>query len=77
MEKIITETDGRKLVISTDNCDFVKLSVDGCSPYYVDNRKTINLSKRQVCKLITELQNIVVIEKEKIPKDFNPDNYIK
>lgn len=77
MKKIITETDGRKLVISTDNCDFLKLSLDGNSPHYVDNRKTINLSKRQVSKLITELQNIVGVEKEKFPKDFNPDNYLK
>ena len=76
MEKRITETDGKKLTISTENCDFLKLSIYGLSPYYVHNTKTINLSKRQTIKLITELQEIVDV-KQSIPKDFNPDNYIK
>lgn len=74
MEKIITETDGSKVIISTDNCDFIKLSVDAIG--YMSNKRTIRLSKRQASKLIIELQKIVDEIKETIPKDFNPDNYI-
>lgn len=73
MEKVVTETDGKKLIISTENCDFIKLSIHGNSPHYLDNYKIINISKRQASKLIVELQKIVD-NKQPIPKDIILNN---
>lgn len=58
MEKIVTETNKKKLIIKTTENQVV-LSVDRGGNY--EPRRTIELSKRQVQKLIDDLQNTLKI----------------
>ena len=75
MEKVVTQTNGDSIMVGTTGVNNpVKLSV--ISNGYMSNKRTITLSRRQVKKLIAKLQEIVD-NKQPIPKDFNPDNYIK
>jgi len=60
MENIVTQYDKKKLILSDENCDFVSITIDTGDKYDNTKRKNkINLSKRQVEKLINALQNVL------------------
>jgi hypothetical protein len=56
MEKIVTESEGKILKVKKDN-DKVILSISKSS--YWSNNSAISMSKRQVLKLINELNEVI------------------
>ena len=57
MEKVITENNKNKLMLSDENCDNVSITIDRQDRDLNTKRlNKINLSKRQVHKLIDELK---------------------
>lgn len=71
MVTVITKYDKKELILSDENCDFASITIDTHDKYESTRRKNkINLSKRQVEKLIDYLKNMIESKKIITGKDL-------
>lgn len=61
MEQVLTMYEKKKLILSDENCDFVNITIDTGNKDNTKRKNKINLSKRQVEKIIATFQ--IILEK--------------